>query len=338
MVAKTGQQTADLKAQLLAEGHRFSFVQAVRFLIFLMRREEGADVDIYDIAKRIRVRPELSLSFPEADVTSIKALPGTPSRFSITTTFLGLYGAASPLPTFYTEDLLQERSQDRSVSRDFIDIFNSRIYSLYFAAWGHYRLFYKIAESRDTEALHRLYCLLGFEGEILRDSLDDGFSLLRYIGLFSQRPRSAEGLRALLADALGETVEIEQAVERMAPIPEDQRFYLGQRGNGLGETSYLGTEIVDRMGKFRVRVGPVSGESFAKLLPDRPLFRKMNQLIRYYLDQPLLWDAEITLAKGDQAMTRLGDDSWSQLGFNTWIYSGPAPVDASCCLRATPAE
>jgi type VI secretion system protein ImpH len=333
MAGKTGEQTADLKKRLLAEGHRFTFVQAVRFLVFLLRREEGADVDIHDIIKRIRVRPELSLSFPEADVTSIRALPGTPSRFSITTTFLGLYGAASPLPTFYTEDLLQERSQDQSVSRDFIDIFNSRIYSLYFAAWGHYRLFYKIVESRDAEALHRLYCLLGFEGGSLRDSLDDAFSLLRYIGLFSQRLRSAEGLRALLADALGEPVEIEQAVERMAPISEDQRFYLGQRGNGLGETAYLGTEIADRMGKFRVRIGPLSAESFEKLLPGKPLFQKICSLIRYYLDQPLLWDADIVLAQEDLAVARLGEGPWSQLGFNTWVYSGSAPLDAPYRLR-----
>lgn len=336
MAGKTGKQTVDLKKQLLAEGHRFSFVQAIRFLIFLLRREEGMNVGVDDIMKRIQVRPELSLSFPETDVASIKTLTGEPHRYSITTTFLGLYGSGSPLPTFYTEDLLLENAQDRSISRDFIDIFNSRIYSLYFAAWGHCRLFYKIAESRDAESLHRLYCLLGFEGDHLRNSLDDAFALLRYIGLFSQLPRSAEGLRALLADALGASVEIEQAVERMAPIPEDQRFYLGQRGNCLGETSYLGKEIADRLGKFRIQIGPASGESFERLLPGKPLYQRMCSLIRTYLDQPLLWDADIVLDPEDLAMARLGEDSWSQLGFNTWIYSGAAPEDVSCRLRCAP--
>jgi len=33
-------------------------------------------------------------------------------RFLITATFLGLYGVSSPLPTFYTEDLMDEASQD----------------------------------------------------------------------------------------------------------------------------------------------------------------------------------------------------------------------------------
>ncbi|MDQ5986628.1 MAG: hypothetical protein CSYNP_02358 [Syntrophus sp. SKADARSKE-3] len=333
MVSKIGRQTAYLKEQLLEEGHRFSFIQAVRFLLFLLGREEGLHTDILELLKRIRTRPELSLAFPEADVTSIKPLEGLPSRFSITATFLGLYGTASPLPTFYTEDLLQEQAQDRSVSRDFLDIFNSRLYSMYFAVWGHYRLFYKIGEVRDAEVLQRLYCLLGFEGPILRNDLDDVYGLIRYTGLFNQLPRSAEGLRALLADNLAAFVEIEQAVDRMAVIPADQRSYLGQRGNQLGETAYLGTEIADRMGKFRVRVGPLSAEAFEKLLPDKPLYKKMCSLIRCYMDQPLLWDAEIILAKEDLAVAQLGTGSWSQLGFNTWSFSGTAPEDASCRLR-----
>lgn len=333
MASETGRQTPHLKEQLLTEGHRFSFVQAVRFLVFLLRRKAGPDKDIEEILKRIRVRPELSLSFPEADVTSIKELPGTPSGFLMTSTFLGLYGAASPLPTFYTEDLLQERAQDRSVNRDFIDIFNSRLYSLYFAVWSHYRLFYQIGEAGQPEVLHRLYCLLGFEGTGLRDEIDDVYGLIRYIGLFSQFPRSAEGLRSLLADSLGEpSVAIEQGVERMAPIPADQCFSLGRSGNSLGDTAYLGHEIADRMGKIRIRIGPVSGASFADLLPGRPRFQKMGRLIRYYLDQPLIWDADILLEQRELEVARLGDGSWSQLGFNTWIYSGPAP-DIACRAR-----
>ena len=298
-----------------------------------MGREGGPDTDVEELLRRIHTGPELSLAFPEADVTSVKALPGEPSRFSVTATFLGLYGTGSPLPTFYTEDLLQEQAQDRTTSRDFIDIFNSRLYSLYFAVWAQYRLFYKIGEARDNDALHRLYCLLGFEGPALREGLDDAYGLIRYTGLLNQLPRSAEGLRALLTDNLGEAVEIEQAVERMASIPENQRFSLGRSGNLLGRTAYLGREIADRMGKFRVHIGPLSGDAFERLLPDKPLYRKMCNLVHCYTDQPLIWDADITLAQEDLTVARLGDGPWSQLGFNTWVYSGPPPEDGSLRLR-----
>jgi type VI secretion system protein ImpH len=338
VAGEDGKQTAYLKEQLLSEGHRFSFIQVVRFILFLLSRETAADTDVSSLLKRIRTRPDLSLSFPETDVTSVKLMPGQPSRFSITATFLGIYGTASPLPTFYTEDLLQEQAQDRSVSRDFIDLFNTRLYALYFAVWSHYRLFYKICESRDAEALHRLYCLIGFEGPALRDSLDDSYGLIRFTGLLTQLVRSAEGLQVLLADIIGEEVEIEQGIERTAQIPEDQRLYIGQGGNTLGETTYLGREIADRMGKFRIRIGPLSGESFTKVLPDKPLFQNICSLIRTYMDQPLIWDADIALAREDLAVARLGFDTWSQLGFNTWIYSGSAPEDGSFRFLYSPAQ
>ncbi len=333
MAGEAGRQTAHLKEQLLKEGNRFSFIQVVRFLLYLLGREDGSGKDADDLLRRIRTRPELSLSFPEADVMSVSQLPDSPTRFSITATFLGLYGAGSPLPTFYTEDLLQEQVQDGSVSRDFVDIINSRLYSLYFAVWRHYRLFYEIGESKDRETLHRLYCLLGFEGPILREGLDDAYGLLRYAGLFNQFPRSAEGLRALLSDCLGAPVEIEQAVERLASISKSQRCFLGTHGNILGRTAYLGSEIADRMGKFRVHIGPLPADSFERLLPDKPLYKKMCNLIRCYTDQPLIWDADILLDRADLDVARLGTGSWSQLGFNTWIYSGSAPEDAACGLR-----
>jgi len=284
-----------------------------------MRREGLTDLSLHDLVKRIRVRPELSLAFPETDITKIEpsASPGT---YRITAAFLGLYGASSPLPTFYTEDLLQEMGQDRSVSRDFYDIFNSRIYTLYFNIWTYYHLFFNIYEEPSEPVLERLYCLAGLGGDALRKALDDPFRLLRYTGLATQFPRSAEGLRSILADGLDEpSLRITQCVERLAVIPTEQRLFLGLTGNILGENAYLGQVIADRTGNFRVHIGPVDGETFARYLPDQPTFSQIGRLIGYYLDQPLNWDVEITLKTEGMSTIALGDRCL--LGCNTWIFS-----------------
>ncbi len=42
-------------------------------------------------------------------------------RFEVQVNFLGLYGTSSPLPVFYTEDLIDEASDDESVAREFIE-------------------------------------------------------------------------------------------------------------------------------------------------------------------------------------------------------------------------
>ncbi len=322
MARANGRQDADMREQLLSEGQRFSFVQAFRFLRNLLYEEMGPEANEQDVLKRIRVRPELSLAFPETDIVSIEELSGDPSRFLITATFLGLYGTSSPLPTFYTEDLLQEKAQDLSISRDFIDIFNTCVYLLYFRAWGRHRLFYKLVEEQDQAVLERLYCVLGLGGDILREGVKNPYAMLRYTGLMTQFPRSAEGLRAILADGLfNQDCHVVQFVERTVDIPQEQRFALGISGNRLGENAYLGVEITERMGKFRISVGPLSSEDFDRFLPDKPAFDDLKTLVRFYLDQPLAWDLEAVLLPEETATTRLGEPIWSRLGWNTWLFS-----------------
>ncbi|HUT63696.1 MAG TPA: type VI secretion system baseplate subunit TssG, partial [Anaerolineae bacterium] len=285
--------------------------------------EIGSIPDEKEIHKKIRVRPELSLDFPESDITSIKKIQGDPGFYVITATFLGLYGTSSPLPTFYTEDLLQEKLDERTITRDFIDIINAPLYYIVFKIWSKYRLFYKIVEQREQETLQKLYCLLGLGEKELQKQVEDSYSLLRFIGLATQFPRSAEGLRVLLSDRLHEpSIRIIQCVPRIVVIPQDQRFILGIRGNKLGVNSYLGREILDRTGKFRIQAGPFSGRSFHSLLPDRAAYKKITQLVRFYLDKPLVWDMKL-FVHGDSIKTaQLGSSRWSQLGWNSWIFSG----------------
>ena len=322
MARKARGKTPDIRERLLTEGPRFSYVQAARLLRYVIARESPSRPGERELESRLRVRPDLSLAYPESDVSRVEEIPGSPSRYAIEATFLGLYGASSPLPTFYTEDLLHERVDDRSVARDFLDILNSPIYSLYFRIWSKYRLLNRIVENTDAKTLERLYCLLGLGGEILRGQLPDPFFLLRYSGVATHYPRSAAGLRVLLSDRFGEpSLHIEQCVTRVAVIPPDQRTVLGITGNHLGMDALLGTEIVDRMGKFRIHIGPSGGETLHRFLPDRPDYGEMTGLIRFYLDQPLEWDMEITLHGSEVQSARLGSTSWSQLGWNTWVFS-----------------
>jgi type VI secretion system protein ImpH len=90
-------------------------------------------------------------------------------------------------------------------------------------------------------------------------------------------------------------------------IPEDQRLHLGISGNRLGEDSFIGREIADAAGKFRVHLGPLASDRLQCFLPDKPCFREMDRLIRYYLDQPLEWDLEVSIPAVLARQVRLGD-------------------------------
>ncbi|MEE4359013.1 MAG: type VI secretion system baseplate subunit TssG [Desulfococcaceae bacterium] len=321
-----------LKKELLAQGKKFSFFQAVRLLQYYERRygesaknppPKGESDSLRNI---INIRPDLSMHFPGTDIVSVEAPEevtenGLP-QYRITATFLGLYGISSPLPSFYTEELMEEQREDSSVSRDFIDIINSPLYPLLFECWSKYRLGIRISENESARDMERLFCLMGLGDTRVRSRVEEPESLLRYTGLFAHYPRSAPGLEALLSDAFqAPDVRIIPCIPERADIPDDQLCRLGMSGCRMGKDAYLGRRLKDRMGKFRVHMGHLDADTFQQWLPDTKNFKKMTALLRLYTDQPLKWDLEIVLTEGAVSTTRPGDSRWARLGWNTWLFS-----------------
>jgi len=328
MASKEQETFSHLEKSLLKYGSGYSFFQAIRLIrLMLKHREERGVKDAASLEGRfLRIRPELSLGFPSADIASIKALPleDGEHRFVINSTFLGLYGTSSPLPSFYTEDLLLEAGNDGSVTRDFIDIFNSSIYPIFIRALLKYNLFLQICEEKDTEYLKRLYCLMGMGDFVDLSPAEEAERrpLLRYAGIMSQRPRSALGLKTMLTDLLqGIEVKIRQCIPRMVPVPADQRNALGQTNATLGEDMYVGSEIADCMGKFRIILGPVPPERFSRCLPGGTVLKRATFLVDQYLNSPLEYDFEVLFDCSGLPSISLGESSGALLGMNSWLGS-----------------
>jgi len=323
MAGQVGGPSFNLKLDLLKHGYEFSFFQVLRLLRLFSQDSEGLEEKKAIEEEKIRIRPELSLAFPASDVAGIEELTkGEGSLFSVTATMLGLYGSSSPLPTFYTEDLLDEASEDMSVTRDFIDLFNHRLYLLLFRCWMKYREFLQIIEENNPKDLEKLFCLLGLGEKELRKDLPEAYSLIRYAGLFTQFPRSSWGLETMLQDALGGVpIEVIPCVKRRVKIPEDQRLFLGASGCSLGENSFLGEEIDDRMGKFRLQIGPLKSTEFHSLLPGNPNHHWLSLLTEFYLKDPLEYDLELILKEREAETICLGGPMWSKLGWDTWTFS-----------------
>jgi type VI secretion system protein ImpH len=323
MVGQGGRSSIDLKLCLLKEGHSFSFFQVIRLLRSLGSPSAKTEALESGGTEHIRIRPKLSLAFPPADIDRIEELDNEEPHFLVTATLLSLYGTSSPLPTFYTEDLMDEAAADESVTREFLDVINHRLFLLLFRSWTKYRQFLQVVEENNPQYIEKLFSLLGL-GEIeLREDVPDAYRLIRYVGLFTQFPRSALGLKALLEDALGRIpVDIVPCVRRKAKIPEDQRLFLGKSGAVLGQDAFIGKEIEDRMGKFRLQIGPVNRQQFHALLPGGEDCKKLAFLTTFYVVDSLEYDVELTLVKGEAQSVCLGRPEWSSLGCDTWIFAG----------------
>lgn len=308
MAAASRIPAAPLEQELLHRGHEFSFLQVLRILELLGER---------DGTKRpVEVIPRLSLGFPAADVAGVERVG---DGYRVIATFLGLYGQATPLPAFYTEELLDEEATDSSAGRDFLDIVNRHIYGIFANVARKYRLFLQVDEQRSDAVTERLHALGGYGEETLRAQLPDPRSLLRYTGLFAQHPRSALGLRTLLTDALDAPVEVISAVPRIVTVPPEERSRLGTIGT-LGEDAFVGSEIPDRSGMFRIEVGPLRRDRFAELLPGTPERKRLDLLVALYITDPLAYEIELILAPGEAPPAMLG--SGIRLGWDVWMTSG----------------
>jgi type VI secretion system protein ImpH len=330
MADETGQPLLSLKQELLTKGHEFSFFQAIQLLKLL-----GASPDIpHDPADHntripIRIRPNLSLAFPAADITRIEELPGEEPAYRITANFLGLYGHSSPLPTFYTEKLIDEANSDESVCRDFLDTYNHRLFALYHLCCLKYSLFFKIINENSKDILEKLYCLLGIGKPQLREEFEIAFQLCRYIGLITQYSHSALGLKILLQDACGAPVNIIECVKTIEKIPAEHHAMLGLANNRLGIDSTIGRESLDRTGKILIQMGPIGLDKFNSLLPGKPGYRKLAVLTDLFVHDRIIYDVELILAKDECRPACLGSSQMSRLGLDTWVFSSDSIGEVS---------
>jgi len=90
----------------------------------------------------------------------------------------------------------------------------------------------------------------------------------------------------------------------------------------ISPASFLGEEIGDRMGRFRIEIGPLDEPEYRAFFPGSALYNKVVMLTDLFVSDPLDYDINVTMA-GRQAKTVcLGGKQWSGLGLDSWLFSG----------------
>lgn len=313
MVDPTGTTIFDLKDDLLENGREFDFFQAYRLLLRLNRVSTRSRFEQRDI----RVRPNLELGYDDTDVHAVHALDGD-KGFEIVTNLAGLYGISSPLPDFYTEELLDYEWDGQDGPRAFLDILHHQLLDKLYHAWRLYRLGQNTVEDRQKSYQQLLASLTN--NPTLNDDIDDELSRfkLQFSGLFTLYSKSALGLKTLVRAFLQlPHVRVEQNAERQVRIPDRDRLRLGERSTCLGEDAHLGSQVADRSGAVRIQVGPMSEHHYRKHFLDESRLNLLARLIHEYLVEPLAIQFELLLDLPD-AGTQLGS-RWNRLGETSYL-------------------
>jgi len=319
MAGETGKQTTYLENDLLENGPEYDYYQAVRLIALLGRMAETSTSDIKNY--KLKVSPKLSFDYPSSDINDISVEETEDLKeFSITTTFMGLYGVSSPLPAYFTEELLDDEWNDIHAPKGFVDVIHQQLYPLLYKAWLKYKFAHNAIERNDASYWGLLFSLIGIGTDEVKNSLVQPERLIRYTGLLAHQSKSTVGLQTVLQDCLNDlNVEIEPCVTRTVTIQPSQRLALGANNCMLSEDAVLGSSIVDRAGKFRIKIGTVNISQYERLKSDPRVFEFVNFVVKTYLQQPLEFDLLLTLSPDTTQNATLGGHEWSRLGYDTWL-------------------
>jgi type VI secretion system protein ImpH len=331
------QPAVSLIARLLAEPQRFEFVQAVR-LLMLWLGEHGVP-SRRALERHLRFRNSLDLAFPAGQVEAIapeRVEDGLP-QFHLTPTFMGLLGAHGGLPAHVTERIAawehaQPDAQLAEAPRAFLDIFSTRMLTLFYGAWRKYRVEHAVADGRDA-FLPLLLALGGFAPGTPHEAVEDS-TLARYAGVLRQRPASAVVLAQVLSQHFGVPVALQEgigywdrlALEEQSALGASMGGPAGSPGPVLGQAAVLGERCWRPDLRVRVRIGPLTRAQFERFLPRAAGARALRTLLGLFGAPTLAYEVVLVLARGELRPMRLAGGP-QRLGRDGYLITAPAQAD-----------
>jgi type VI secretion system protein ImpH len=330
--AESGTISSDLAISEVAEKLRrepysFDFFQAVRLLERFLPERTSVGQFAHPETEVARFGVHPSLAFPASQIQAMNYPEDGPA--DMTVNFMGLTGPQGVLPNPYTSLIIERLKASDYSPRDFLDIFNHRMISLFYRAWRKYRfdVAYEQGE-RDLFSRHLLSLLgLGTEGLRDRQAVSDD-SLIYYAGLLAQRPRSAQALQQILADYFDVPVAIEQFAGAWYRLEPETQCRLSEGSSESGELGFgavVGDEVWNQQSKVRVVLGPLSLERYADFLPQGQSWQPLGAWVQLYSNDE--WDFEVKLILERQQVPActLGAEGASgpQLGWVSWVKSAP---------------
>jgi len=311
-----------LEQRMFNEPWVFSFFQAVR-LMKLLTPERKTPGDFGNPAEEtVRFTAHASISFPASEIQSLEKRFEAPPLMCVN--FMGMFGPLGMLPVHYTQFIRDRvRAGDKTL-RDFLDIFNHRMVSLFYRAWEKYR--FGVPYERGERDRLTQYLLdfigLGTPGLEGRLAVTDQ-SLLFYTGLLAQKPRSAEALQNMLVDYFNVPVEVRQfrGVWRQLDLDTQCSLDDSQRISSLlGVGVVAGDEVWDQQSVVRVRIGPLDVSQYLDFLPTGTAYEPLRALTRFFSQDNLDFEVQLVLRREDAPLCELGaaGDTAPKLGWLSW--------------------
>ncbi len=333
MAVADRKSTSHLASVALDDAQNYAFFQLVEYI----HRLNGCNLEhAQDISPRnetIKYSSSGSIGFPASDVTDAGMITyDGKSQHWIETSFFGMHGSSSPLPSHFLDVVAWEYGQKEGIRYHFLDFFNHRLTTLLHRAWRKYRYFVRFSPAGTDKFSTYCFSLMGVNDKTLRDDTSINWSLLlKFSGIIASQHRSAKSVGSIIKHYFSlESVKIKEWVQRNVEVAPDQLGNLGVANFSLGQTLVLGDKVPTRMGKFVISITKLTRKEFKDFLPNGKKYPVLIELVDFLLKNHHAYDLELGLLPEDIPQFQLSaqDERPAHLGWSTVIGS-QSPDDST---------
>jgi len=232
----------------------------------------------------VRFRPHPGMGFPISELKALETDPDHPEAPpTVRTTFMGLYGVDSPLPTSYIDDITQQREGHEALE-GFLDIFNHRIMTQFYRIWRKYSYPATFEAGGKDNTSQSLLGLIGMAIPGSQQHIATPTSrFLALLGVMRQPGRTAEGVQALVRLLAPLTqAQVTPHCLRTVRIASPMAF-TDEGVNWLDGYTVLGDEATDANSQLLISLYTQDRDEANDWLPDGPLYADFLVLLRVYL-------------------------------------------------------
>ena len=276
----------------------------------------------------VRFRPDPGMGFPASEFKRVEMPEHPHLPPTIRTTFMGLYGVESPLPTAYIDDIAQRREGYEAVS-DFLDIFNHRLITQFYRIWRKYSYPATFSPGgTDTTSQYLLsLCGLGIEG-CAQEVNTPVSRFLALTGMMRLPTRTTEGLVALVALLAPET-NAQVIPHDRCRIPLRHPLAVSAREPvSLCTSPVMGSHAVEVNSQVLLHLKTDNADEAREWLPGGQLHTDLLALLHVYLGARLHVRLQLSLARSllpDAQLSCRPASSGVLLG-RTAVMRAPRPV------------
>ncbi len=293
--------TSSIKEDFFQKPYDFSFFQGMRILEHIF----GLNA--------IHVKAYVTLSPASSDIQHIKMI--SLDKVSLTINLLSIAGSQGPLPTPYTELVMDRLKQKDLGFNDFLDIFNHKLSMLY------YKIYKNFTPGFDLCPPHKSFfgeSVIGLCGLSLSYTMGENVSkriFLKYSGILWQQPRSVVGLEQILSDFFRVPAKIYPFQGKFMNVDKEDWTSIGvnlSKNNTLGQDAMIGKQSWIVPSHMMVQIGIVNEDWIEEFLKGGSAYTHLKALIHHYCGRKYPFDLHLLcrpskpLESGLKANSKLG--------------------------------